>query len=136
MASIAGVAAGQGLDIPLLGQNPAFDPALMETPAAKALVANATIAGPVAPFASEEPAVKAVSDAYTEAYGTKDAKATAQVGYAESEVMYQILNKACENKDLTRPGIIKAMHELSGIDTGGIVAGALDYTKVGEPSTR
>jgi hypothetical protein len=25
---------------------------------------------------------------------------------------------------------------LSGVDTGGLIAGPLDYTKVGEPSTR
>ena len=50
--------------------------------------------------------------------------------------MYEILNKACDNKDLSREGLIKAAHELSGVDTGGLVAGPLDYTKVGEPSTR
>ena len=33
-------------------------------------------------------------------------------------------------------GLVKAAHELSGVDTGGLVGGPLDYTKVGEPSTR
>ncbi len=31
--------------------------------------------------------------------------------------------KACENKDLSREGIVKAFRELKGIDTGGLVAG-------------
>jgi len=51
-------------------------------------------------------------------------------------VMYEILNQACKDKDLSRQGLVKAAHKLSGIDTGGLVAGTLDYTKVGEPSTR
>jgi hypothetical protein len=51
-------------------------------------------------------------------------------------VMYEILNKACENKDYTRAGLIKAAHELSGINTGGLIAGPLDYTKAGQPPTR
>ena len=59
-----------------------------------------------------------------------------QFGWAQAEVMYQILNKACENKDLTREGLIKAAHELSAVDTGGLIAGPLDYTKAGEPATR
>jgi ABC-type branched-subunit amino acid transport system substrate-binding protein len=136
MASIAGIAASQGMNVPILGSNPTFDPALMKSPAAKALIANAYIASPVAPFSSDEPAVKEVSDAFVEAYGKKDAKATAQVGWAESQVMYAILDKACENKDLSREGLIKAQRQLSGINTGGVVAGTLDYTKVGEPPTR
>jgi hypothetical protein len=37
---------------------------------------------------------------------------------------------------LSRQGLVKAAHELSGVDTGGLVAGKLDYTKVGQPSTR
>jgi hypothetical protein len=50
--------------------------------------------------------------------------------------MYEILNQACKDKDLSRQGLVKASHELSGIGTGGLVAGKLDYTQVGEPSTR
>jgi ABC-type branched-subunit amino acid transport system substrate-binding protein len=136
MASLAGIAASQGMNVPIVGSNPAFDPALMASPAAKALIANAYIANPVAPFSSDQPAVKRVSDAFMAAYGKKDAKATVQVGFAESQVMYEILKKACENKDLSREGLIKASHELSAIDTGGLVAGTLDYSKVGEPPAR
>jgi ABC-type branched-subunit amino acid transport system substrate-binding protein len=136
LASLAGLAASQGLDVPILGQNPTFDPGLMDTPAAKALVANAYIAQPVAPFSSTEPAVQEVSKDFLAAFGKKNAKAVAQLGFAQSQVMDEILAKACENKDLTREGIIKASHQISGLDTGGLVAGKLDYTKVGQPPTR
>jgi hypothetical protein len=50
--------------------------------------------------------------------------------------MYQALKKACENKDLTRAGLVKAARTLSNVDLGGLTAGPLDYSKVGEPSTR
>jgi hypothetical protein len=50
--------------------------------------------------------------------------------------MREILDKACEDKDLTRAGLVKAAHELSGVDTGGLIAGPLDYTQKGQPPTR
>ena len=59
-----------------------------------------------------------------------------QFGWAQAEVMYEILNKACENKDLSRAGLVKAAHELSGVDTGGLIAGPLDYSNAGQPATR
>jgi hypothetical protein len=77
-----------------------------------------------------------VGDQFLQAYGKKNAKASVQFGYVQAQVMYEILNKACSNKDLSREGLIKAAHQLSGLDTGGLVAGPLDYTKVGQPSSR
>jgi ABC-type branched-subunit amino acid transport system substrate-binding protein len=136
LASLAGIAASQGLNVPIVGNNPTFDPGLMASPAAKALIANAYVAQPVAPFSSDEPAVQKVSKDFLRAYGKKNAKAVAQLGFAQSQVEKEILSKACENKDLTRAGIIKASHEISSLDTGGLVAGSLDYTKVGQPPTR
>jgi ABC-type branched-subunit amino acid transport system substrate-binding protein len=136
LASIAGIAASQGLNVPIVGNNPTFDPALMSSPAAKALKANTIISGSVSPFTLDRPQVKQVGDDYLKAYGKKNAKASVQFGYVQAKVMYEILNRACQNKDLTRDGIVKAARELSGIGTGGLVSGPLDYNKVGEPSTR
>jgi ABC-type branched-subunit amino acid transport system substrate-binding protein len=133
LASLAGIAASQGLNVPIVGNNPTFDPAVMASPAAKALKANAYVAGSISPFSLGMPKVKEVGDQYLQAYGKKNAK---QFGYAQAQVMYEILNKACSNKDLSREGIIKAAHQLSGVDTGGLVAGTLDYTKLGQPSSR
>ena len=136
LASVAGIAASQGLNVPILGNNPTFDPAVMKTPAAKALKANAYVVGSVAPWTVNTPAVQKAGNAFIGAFGKKDAKASVQFGYVQAQVMYEILNKACANKDLTRKGLVKAAHELSGVKTGGLVAGDLDYTKVGQPSTR
>jgi ABC-type branched-subunit amino acid transport system substrate-binding protein len=136
LASIAGIAASQGLNVPIVGNNPTFDPAVMASPAAKALMANAYISASISAWTLDKPQVKKVGDDFIAKYGKKDAKGSVQFGYAQAQVMYEILKKACANKDLSRAGIVKAAHQLSGLNTGGLIAGPLDYTKVGEPSTR
>ena len=37
-----------------------------------------------------------------------------QFGWAQGEVMNEILEKACEDGDLSREGIVKAARELDG----------------------
>ena len=136
LASVAGIAASQGMTVPIVGNNPTYDPALLKTPAAKVIKANAYISGSIAPWTVDKPDVKQVGDAFTAAYPKSDPKAAVQFGYAQAQVMYEILNQGCKNKDLSRAGLVKAAHQVSGIDTGGLIAAPLDYTKVGQPSER
>jgi ABC-type branched-subunit amino acid transport system substrate-binding protein len=136
LASVAGIAASQGLNVPIVGNNPTFDPAVMASPAAKALIANTYVVGSVAPWTVNTPAVKQAGDAFIAAYGKKDAKASVQFGFAQARVMNDILTKACGDKDLSRAGIVKAARELSAVKTDGLVSGDLDYSKLGQPSTR
>ncbi len=136
LASVGGIAASQGLNVPLLGNNPTFDPALMKTPAAKALKANAYVSSSIAPWTLDKPKVKQVGKSFQSAYPKSDPKAAVQFGYAQAQVMYEILNKACSDKDLSRAGLVKAAHELSGVDTGGLITQPLDYTKKGQPAER
>jgi ABC-type branched-subunit amino acid transport system substrate-binding protein len=136
LATVAGIAASQGMTVPIVGNNPTYDPALLKTPAAKVIKANAYISGSIAPWTVDKPQVKQVGDAFTAAYPKSDPKAAVQFGYAQAQVMYEILNQACKNKDLSRAGLVKAAHQVSGIDTGGLISAPLDYTKVGQPSER
>ncbi|MEA2293925.1 MAG: hypothetical protein QOE86_1564 [Solirubrobacteraceae bacterium] len=136
MASVAGIAASQGLNVPLVGNNPTFDPALLKTPAAKALVANAYIVSSASPFNGDGTETKQVASAYTKQFPNETPKASVQFGYAQGQVMYEALKKACESKDLTRAGLVKAARTLSNVDLGGLTAGPLDYSKVGQPSSR
>jgi ABC-type branched-subunit amino acid transport system substrate-binding protein len=136
LASVAGIAASQGMNVPIVGNNPTYDPALLDSPAAKAVKANAYISSSIAPWTLDKPEVQSVSQQFKAAYPKTDPKASVQFGWAQAAVMYEILNKACENKDFTRAGLIKAAHELSRVDTGGLIAGPLDYTKAGQPPTR
>jgi Flavin reductase like domain len=58
------------------------------------------------------------------------------VRWAQGQVITDVLKKACDHKDLTRQGVVTALHQLSNLDTGGLVAAPLDYTKIGQPSER
>jgi ABC-type branched-subunit amino acid transport system substrate-binding protein len=136
LASVAGIAAAQGLNVPILGNNPTFDPALMKTPAAKALEANAYISSSLTPYNLDKPKVEAVAKDFEAAYPKDDVKASVQFGYVMSQVSYEILNQACKDKDLTREGFIAASHKLSSIDTAGLTAASLDYSKPGQPAER
>jgi len=136
LASVAGIAAAQGLDVPLVGNNPTYDPALLKTAAAKALRANAYIVSSIAPYNFDKPEVKKVASDYQESYPKEVPKASAPFGYAQGKLMYEILNQACQNKDLSRAGLVKAAHQLKNVDTGGLTAAPLNYTNVGQPSER
>lgn len=136
MASIAGVAAASGLDVPILGSGPAFDPALLATPAAPALIKNVTLVAGTAPYSSDAPGVKEATAAYEKNFPKGDKKSSVLAGYAESRLMYEVLTKACENKDLSRAGLQKALRGLEGVDLEGIVAGSLTYSKLGQPPSR
>jgi ABC-type branched-subunit amino acid transport system substrate-binding protein len=136
MASVAGIAAAQGLKVPIVGNNPTWDPALLKTPAAKALKANTLIVSSIAPFNLDKPAVKKVASDYSEAYPKEVPKGSAPFGYMQSQLMYEVLSQACKNKDLSREGLVKAAHQLKNVQTGGLTAAPLDYTKLGQPSER
>lgn len=136
LASIAGVAAASGLNVPILASGPSFDPALLATPAAKALKANVTIVAGTSAYASEAPGAAESRAAYEKHYPKGDAKYSVNAGYAESKGMFELLAKACENKDLTREGLQKALRQLDAVDMQGLVAGTLDYSELGNPPSR
>ena len=114
-ASVAGVAASQGLDVPIAGNNPVFAPALLDGPAGPPLKENLYVASPVAPFDK-------LPDLLTEYQASYPGDPTLGVvfGTAAADVMRQILDKACENGDLTPEGVLKAKDELGTVDTGGL----------------
>ncbi len=136
MASVAGIAAAQGMNVPVVGNNPTYDPALLKTPAAKALEANAYVVSSIAPYNLDKPAVQKVASDYSEAYPKEVPKGSAPFGYMQSQLMYEILNQACKNKDLSRGGLVTAAHQLNNVQTGGLTAAPLNYTSAGQPSER
>lgn len=136
LASLAGVSKSTGLDVPIGTNGPVFAPQLLKTPAGPTLAENVTVFAGGAPFASEEPAVQKAGAAYEKAYPKGVPQQSVTVGYAEAKVMDEVLKKACENKDLTRAGIVKAFRQLSSVDTEGLVAGTLDFSQVGQSSSK
>ncbi len=115
--SVGAVTAAAGLDVPIIGNNPVFSPALLKSPAAAQLKKNLLVASPVNSFADNEDLLKE----YQAKYSGSTPSLGVVVGTADSEVMKQILDKACENKDLTREGLLAAKAQLSNVDTGDLL---------------
>ncbi|MGQ0837047.1 ABC transporter substrate-binding protein [Actinokineospora sp.] len=122
-----------GLNVPILGNNPVFDPALLKSPAASALDKLFVVASSV-PFSADLPKAKEVAMKYKATY-KETANAGVPYGYAVGEVWGSVLRKACENKDLTRDGIAAALKQTTSAKTDDLVAD-LDFSKPGAPATR
>ena len=114
-ASVAGVAASQGLDVPIVGNNPVFAPALLDGPAGAALIKNLYVASPVAPFDKLPDLLSSYQAEYP-----GDPTLGVVFGTAAADVMRQILDQACKDGDLTPEGVSKAKDELGTVDTGGL----------------
>jgi ABC-type branched-subunit amino acid transport system substrate-binding protein len=131
-ASAAGVAAAQGLNVPIIGSNPVFAPGLLQGPAAEALKQNLYVASPVSAF-DAQPELLAQ---YQEAYPNVQPSLGVLVGYGMSAIMKQVLDAACENGDLTREGVLNAFTELQDVDTGGLVVPINGFETGVSPSTQ
>jgi ABC-type branched-subunit amino acid transport system substrate-binding protein len=132
-ASAAGVAAQVGLNVPILGNNPVYDPGLLASPAGPALKAHLYIASPVTTFDKQPQLLKDYQAKYPDA---KTPSLGVIHGYADAMVMDAFLEKACANGDLTPEGLTKAKQSLANVDTKGLVV-PLDYSKPGQsPSTK
>ena len=136
LASLAGVAKSIGLDVPIGTNGPVFGPQLLDTAVGETLAKNVTVFNSNAAYSADLPSVKKVADAYEKAYPKGVPQQAVITGYSESQVMNAVLEKACENKDLSREGIVKAFRSIESVDTEGFVAGELDFTKVGQSSSK
>jgi len=131
-ASAAGVAATQGLDVPIIGSNPVFAPGLLKGPAAAALKKNLIISSPINTF-DKHPEILAD---YKEKYPDVTPSLGVLFGWGMSDIMRQIVEKACENGDLTPEGMAQAKSELTDIDTGDLIV-PLNFSEPGvSPSTQ
>jgi ABC-type branched-subunit amino acid transport system substrate-binding protein len=136
-ASVAGVAKSVGLNVPIVANGPGFTPQLLKTPAGPALQENLYVVSSMAPANLDAPAARDLQQAFAAANpGAPPTQVGSVFGYAQSRVTGDVLQKACDNKDLTRKGVVTALRQLSAVDTGGLVSGPLDYTKPEQPPTR
>jgi ABC-type branched-subunit amino acid transport system substrate-binding protein len=133
-ASAASASQALGLNVPILGNNPTFDPALLKSPAAAAL-ANLYVAASSAPFSSKTSKATELAAAYKAKYAGSPLNGGVDVGYVEGLVWQSVLTKACENKDLSRAGVQTALKSLTSVKTDDLVA-ELDYSSPGAPPTR
>jgi len=117
-ASAAAVAAAQGLDVPILGSNPVFHPALLAGPSAQWLKDHMYVASPIASWDQHPELLEQYQAAYPDA---TNPSLGAVLGYAMGEAMKQVLDAACENGDLTREGVVTTFNELEEVDTAGLI---------------
>ena len=136
LASLVGIAASSGLNVPIGTNGPVFAPQLLDTPVGKALDQLVTVFNSNASYGADIQAVKDVAAEYEKAYPKGVPQQAVVVGYGEAKVMHDVLKKACDNKDLTREGLVNAFRELNEVDTGGLVAGNLDFSALGQSSTK
>ena len=136
-ASLAGVAASQKLDVPIVANGPGWTPQLLTTPAAGALEKNYYVVSSMAPLDVQSEGVQKFLDDYKQAYpkGTPSSNGSLYA-YAGAQIADAALTQACKDKDLTRKGVLDALHSLTALDTGGTVAGKLDFSKTDEPPSR
>jgi ABC-type branched-subunit amino acid transport system substrate-binding protein len=136
-ASLAGIAASQKLDVPIVANGPGWTPQLLTTPAAGALAANYYVVSSMAPLGLDAEGVTKFLDAYQQRYpkGTPSSNGSLYA-YAGAQIADAALTKACENKDLTRKGVLDALRSLDALDTGGTIAGKLDFTDPAQPPSR
>jgi ABC-type branched-subunit amino acid transport system substrate-binding protein len=125
-ASIAGVAAASGLDVPLLANGPGFDPALLDTPVGAALERNLYVSTSYEPFAGGSEAAQKVADAWSKRSAGETPSIFVNYGYASAAVFGQGLDAACASGDLTRAGVEEALRSLDAVDTG--LMPTLDFT--------
>lgn len=137
VASLASVASSIGLDVPIVGNTPSFLPSLLNTPARAAVSRNFYTSSSIAPPSSATGGAKRFVAAYQAANrGQQVTQNGVMYGYASGRIMQQILTTACAKKDLTRKGLQKALRSIRALDTGGAVAGTLDYSDPRVPPTR
>ncbi|TQS44792.1 ABC transporter substrate-binding protein [Cryptosporangium phraense] len=132
-ASVAAAAQALGLDVPILGSNPVFAPALLQGPSGAWLKAHLYVAAPVSTFDKHPD----VYDAYTKTYpDAKNPSAGVILGYGISEIMRQVLDAACQKGDLTRQGVLDAFNALKSVDTDGLIVPIDGFTLHRSPSTQ
>ncbi|MFE3554545.1 ABC transporter substrate-binding protein [Streptomyces sp. NPDC059193] len=133
-ASLVGVAAAGGWNVPVVGNNSAFSPQLLATPAGAALQKDYYVAASSLPIGAPEAGPAALAAAYKEAYPGAGLDNGVVAGYTAAAVYGEALKKACADKDLTREGVGKALLTLKSYDSGfGITH---DFSDPKAPSTR
>jgi ABC-type branched-subunit amino acid transport system substrate-binding protein len=131
-ASAVSVARANGLDMSFVGSNPTFSPALLASPAAESLQSSYLAVSSVAPYVSDAAGPTAVREAFSAEFAGETPTQFVLYGYAQGELMAQILETACDAGALTRPGLRDAFQSLDDVDTEGLVA-PMDFSEAGQP---
>jgi ABC-type branched-subunit amino acid transport system substrate-binding protein len=116
-AVIIGQTVARGFTGRFIGTSPTWNPALLQSAAAPALLAKYEQSAPWNAWGSDTPGHKAMR----EALGSVTPNDGYTSGWVWSYPMKAALQKAVENNDLTRAGLLKAAKSLTSVDYEGML---------------
>ncbi|WP_153505992.1 ABC transporter substrate-binding protein [Cumulibacter manganitolerans] len=134
-ASIAVQAKGQGLDVPLLGNNPTFAPAQLQNDSVVQAFSKFYVSTSINSFSSQDAQVQKILKEYKDKGYTETPYDAVLFGYTYGMAWEQVLKQACSDGDMTRDGVLKAKEKVDNVDTKDLT-GPLDFSKPGAPSSR
>ncbi|RJQ82012.1 ABC transporter substrate-binding protein [Pseudonocardiaceae bacterium YIM PH 21723] len=131
-----GVVAAEAMkwDVPIMVNAVGFDPAMLASPAAPAVVKRVKVVAPFAPFGADLPGAKEVSGAFNRKFPGVEATAAVNHGYSVGLSFASVLRKACGNGDMTREGMLRAFRQTDHLDTRSLT-GPLRFSQAGRPSS-
>ncbi|MCT2594344.1 ABC transporter substrate-binding protein [Streptomyces sp. N2-109] len=132
-ASLVGVAAAQGLQVPVVTSAPGYAPQLMDTPAAPALEKTLHVVSAIPELGSDLDGVRKMVKAYQKRFPGELVDSGVLSGYNAAVLLGQDLEAACEAKDLTREGLIKAHRDRAAGDAG--LGAPQDFTDASQPAS-
>jgi ABC-type branched-subunit amino acid transport system substrate-binding protein len=135
-ASALNAANALGLNVPVMGNNPVFDPATNLAGPAAAAVGNLYVSASSVPYSADVPKATEVREKFVAKFPGAQKNGGVPYGYAGGLIWEQILTKACQGGDLTRAGVHKAFLDSKKIGTEGLVASDLDFSQAGAPASR
>lgn len=134
-ASAAGVAAVTGLKVPIVSNNPGFSPQLLDTPAGPAIEKSLYIVNSVQTPSATITGIQNLVTAYEAKFPGAPVDNAVAFGYVTAKVFGDALRIACDAKNLTRQGVVDAVHTITSFDTEGVMA-PLDFSRIGDVGTR
>ncbi|WP_158716252.1 ABC transporter substrate-binding protein [Blastococcus sp. Marseille-P5729] len=134
LTSIAVQTQAQGLEVPLIGNNPSFAPNMLTDANVEAALQNYYMESSVVPFGGDNEKANEILAAVQEMSDDEPNIGSVQ-GYTWGLAFEEVLNIACENGDMTRQGLVDAKAEISSLESDGLT-GKLDFSTEGASSSK
>lgn len=132
-ASAVAAAAQLGLAVPIIINNPGFAPELLQGQLAKVMEGQVFVLSSVAPFDAAIPGPRQIAAEYRSAFPQGTPSMAVNYGYLVGLSFGSVLKRACERKDFSREGVLKAFREVEGVESGGTSV-PLRFSITGRPS--
>ncbi|MEV6212968.1 ABC transporter substrate-binding protein [Kitasatospora sp. NPDC051914] len=130
-ASLVGLAAAQGLTVPVVSSAPGFAPQLLDSAAAPALEKMLFLVSGYPAPSVDTPRMRQLVQDYQAKYPGAPVDSGVVSGWVSAQVSAEALTDACNAKDLTREGIETAHRGQKALN---ILDVPLDFTDAAKPS--